>query len=163
MLSGSYDVGKFAVSVEAKNSFHYAKAQLLFILIQTLDFESLLRMVRDEVPFSGGYSTFSVVDILEMDVEVSKLPEFAAVESGPLILAWAVFLCLVMSLPGSNTNLDIDHTSYAQRSFEFAPFNYLQGVLCSSIFKESDVNALNKCSPPYFCFYGNVTPNSLKS
>lgn len=58
---------------------------------------------------------------------------------------------------------DIDHTSYAQRSFEFAPFNYLQGVLCSSIFKESDVNALNKCSPPYFCFYGNVTPNSLKS
>lgn len=54
---------------------------------------------------SGGYSTFSVVDILEMDVEVSKLPEFAAVESGPLILAWAVFLCLVMSLPGSNTNL----------------------------------------------------------
>lgn len=138
MLSGSYDVGKFAVSVEAKNSFHYAKAQLLFILIQTLDFESLLRMVRDEVPFSGGYSTFSVVDILEMDVEVSKLPEFAAVESGPLILAWAVFLCLVMSLPGSNTNLDIDHTSYAQRSFEFAPFNYLQGVLCSSIFKESD-------------------------
>lgn len=51
MLSGSYDVGKFAVSVEAKNSFHYAKAQLLFILIQTLDFESLLRMVRDEVPF----------------------------------------------------------------------------------------------------------------
>ncbi|EEC66579.1 hypothetical protein OsI_32774 [Oryza sativa Indica Group] len=105
MLSGSYDVGKFAVSVEAKNSFHYAKAQLLFILIQTLDFESLLRMVRDEVPFSGGYSTFSVVDILEMDVEVSKLPEFAAVESGPLILAWAVFLCLVMSLPGSNTNL----------------------------------------------------------
>uniref|UniRef100_A0A0E0B7Z3 Uncharacterized protein n=1 Tax=Oryza glumipatula TaxID=40148 RepID=A0A0E0B7Z3_9ORYZ len=105
MLSGSYDVGKFAVSVEAKNSFHYAKAQLLFILIQTLDFESLFRMVRDEVPFSGGYSTFSVVDILEMDVEVSKLPEFAAVESGPLILAWAVFLCLVMSLPGSNTNL----------------------------------------------------------
>ncbi|XP_040384027.1 uncharacterized protein LOC102721481 isoform X2 [Oryza brachyantha] len=60
------------------------------------------------------------------------------VESGPLILAWAAFLCLVMSLPGSNTNLEIDHTSYARRAFELAPFNYLQGVLCSSIFRESD-------------------------
>ena len=51
MLSGSYDVGKFAVSVEAKRSFHYAKAQLLLILIETLDFENLLRMVHDEVSF----------------------------------------------------------------------------------------------------------------
>jgi hypothetical protein len=44
-------VGKFVVSVEAKNSFHYAKAQLLLILIETLDFENLLLMIRDEVPF----------------------------------------------------------------------------------------------------------------
>ncbi|KQJ96095.1 uncharacterized protein LOC100837705 isoform X4 [Brachypodium distachyon] len=137
MISGSYDVAKFAVSVEAKKSFHHAKAQLLFVLIESLDFENLLRMVHDEVSFSGGYSTYSVVDILEMDIEVSKLPEFA-VESGPLILAWAVFLCLVLSLPGSNTNLEIDHASYAQRAFELAPFNYLLGVLCSSIFRESD-------------------------
>lgn len=54
---------------------------------------------------SGGCSAFSVGDILEMDVEISKLPEFSLVESGPLILAWAVFLCLVLSLPESNTNL----------------------------------------------------------
>jgi nuclear pore complex protein Nup188 len=53
---------------------------------------------------SGGYSPYSVADILEMDVEVSKLPEFA-VESGPLFLAWAVFLCLVLSLPGNNANV----------------------------------------------------------
>ena len=53
---------------------------------------------------SGGRSQFSVADILEMDIEVSKLPEFA-VESGTLILAWAVFLCLVLSLPGNNANL----------------------------------------------------------
>ncbi|XP_062200605.1 uncharacterized protein LOC133903312 isoform X2 [Phragmites australis] len=137
ILCGSYD-GKFAVSVEAKNSFHYAKAQLLLILIETLDFENLLQMIRDEVPFSGGCSAFSVGDILEMDVEISKFPEFSMVEAGPLMLAWAVFLCLVLSLPESNTTLEIDHTSYAQRAFEFAPFNYLLGVLCSSIFKESD-------------------------
>lgn len=56
---------------------------------------------------SGGHSTFSLGDILEMNAEVSNLPEFAVVESGPLILAWAVFLCLVLSLPGSNTNLVI--------------------------------------------------------
>ncbi|TKV94370.1 hypothetical protein SEVIR_9G289900v4 [Setaria viridis] len=138
ILCGSYDVGKFAVSVEAKNSFHYAKAQLLLILIETLDFENLLRMIRDEVPLSVGCSTFSVGDILEMDVEISKIPEFSMVESGPLVLAWAVFLCLVLSLPESNANLEIDHTLYARRAFEFAPFNYLLGVLCSSIFRESD-------------------------
>nr|CAB3494991.1 unnamed protein product [Digitaria exilis] len=138
ILCGSYDIRKFAVSVEAKNSFHYAKAQLLLILIETLDFENLLRMIHDKVPLSVGCSAFSVGDILEMDVEISKLPEFSMVESGPLILAWAVFLCLVLSLPESNTNLEIDHASYAQRAFEFAPFNYLLGVLCSSIFRESD-------------------------
>lgn len=54
---------------------------------------------------SGGCSAFSVGDILEMDVEISKFPEFSMVESGALILAWAVFLCLVLSLPESNTNL----------------------------------------------------------
>jgi len=138
ILCGSYDVGKFVVSGEAKNSFHYAKAQLLLILIETLDFENLLLMIRDEVPFSRGCSAFSIGDILEMDVEISKLLEFSMVESGPLILAWAVFLCLVQSLPGSNANLEIDHTSYAQRAFEFAPFNYLLGFLCTRIFKESD-------------------------
>lgn len=52
-----------------------------------------------------GCSTFSVGDILEMDAEISKFPEFSMVESGPLILAWAVFLCLVLSLPESNANL----------------------------------------------------------
>ncbi|CAN6299788.1 unnamed protein product [Urochloa humidicola] len=138
ILCGYYDVGKFAVSVEAKNSFHYAKAQLLLILIETLDFESLLRMIRDDVPLSVGCSAFSIGDILEMDVEISKLHEFSMVESGPLILAWAVFLCLVLSLPESNANLEIDHTLYARRAFEFAPFSYLLGVLCSRIFRESD-------------------------
>ncbi|KAI4976560.1 hypothetical protein ZWY2020_050167 [Hordeum vulgare] len=137
MLSGSYDVGKFSVSAEAKRSFHHAKAQLLLILIETLDLENLLRMVHDEVSFSGGYSQYSVADILEMDIEVSRLPDFE-VESGPLLLAWAVFHCLLLSLPGNNANLEIDHASYAQRAFELAPFNYLFGVLCSSIFRESD-------------------------
>jgi hypothetical protein len=46
-------------------------------------------------------SAFSVGDILDI-IEISKLPEFFMEESGPLILAWAVFLCLVQSLLGSN-------------------------------------------------------------
>jgi len=32
---------------------------------------------------SGGCSAFSVGDIMEMDVEISKFPEFSMVESGP--------------------------------------------------------------------------------
>ncbi|GJN02268.1 hypothetical protein PR202_ga19601 [Eleusine coracana subsp. coracana] len=117
------------------------------ILIETLDFENLLLMIRDEVPFRCELLDFIQVtfqwigtfgDILEMDVEISKLNEFLMIESGPLILAWAVFLCLVQSLPGSNASLEIDHTSYAQQAFEFAPFNYLLGFLCTSIFRESD-------------------------
>ncbi|KAI4976566.1 hypothetical protein ZWY2020_050173 [Hordeum vulgare] len=133
MLSGSYDVGKFSVSAEAKRSFHHAKAQLLLILIETLDLENLLRMVHDEVSFSGGYSQYSVADILEMDIEVSRLPDFE-VESGPLLLAWAVFHCLLLSLPGNNANLEIDHASYAQRTFELHPLIiYLESFISAFI------------------------------
>ncbi|KAE8804130.1 hypothetical protein D1007_19881 [Hordeum vulgare] len=103
MLFGSYDIGKFSVSAEAKRSFHHAKAQLLLILIETLDLENLLRMVHDEVSFSGGYSQYSVADILEMDIEVSRLPEFE-VESGPLLLAWAVFHYLLLSSAPASTH-----------------------------------------------------------
>ncbi|XP_020110275.1 uncharacterized protein LOC109725483 isoform X2 [Ananas comosus] len=139
MLSGSFDVGKLAVSVEAKNSFCYAKAQLLLILIETLDLENLLQLVHDEVPFRQGFSAFSLLDVQEMDAEVSSLSDLGFRESGPLILAWAVFLCLLSSLPESNTDLfTIDHTSYARQAFEAAAFIYLLEILQSNTLRESD-------------------------
>lgn len=51
ILSGSCNFGKLAVSTEALNSAYDAKIQLLLILMETLDLESLLQMVHDETPF----------------------------------------------------------------------------------------------------------------
>lgn len=129
MLGGSYDASKIAVSVEAMSSFYHVKAQLLFILIETLDLENLLRMVHDGVPFRYQYfnllccsfiffseflfyiiylvismifseasCAFSLTDIQEIDAEVSNFSEELERESGPLVLAWAVHLCLVSSM-----------------------------------------------------------------
>ncbi|XP_073009852.1 uncharacterized protein [Typha latifolia] len=140
MLCGPFDVGKLAVTVEAKNTFCHAKAQLLLILIETLDLENLLRMVHDEVPFREGFSAFSLSDIQEIDAEVSSLSELRIVESGPLVLAWAVFLCLLSSLPESTTSLfmEIDHTGYVRQAFEVAPFRYSMDILCSDTMREAD-------------------------
>lgn len=43
---------------------------------------------------------FSSSDILEMDSVISSIDIYERKEAGPLILAWAVFLCLITSLPG---------------------------------------------------------------
>lgn len=50
-LSGSYNFGMLAISPEALSSFYQAKVQLLLILIEALNLESLLQMVHDEIPF----------------------------------------------------------------------------------------------------------------
>lgn len=46
-----------------------------------------------------GIIAFSVMDIQEIDAIISGLDSFEMKEAGPLILTWAVFLCLVLSLP----------------------------------------------------------------
>lgn len=51
ILSGSFNFEKLAISTEALRSSYQAKVQLLLILIETLDLESLLQMVHDEIPF----------------------------------------------------------------------------------------------------------------
>ena len=51
ILSGSYNFEKLAVSTEALRSSYQTKVQLLLILIETLDLESLLQMVHDAIPF----------------------------------------------------------------------------------------------------------------
>jgi hypothetical protein len=66
MLGGSYGAGRIAVSVEAMTTFYHLKAQLLFILIETLDLENLLRMVHDEVPFRYQYQSACAVSFFPL-------------------------------------------------------------------------------------------------
>ncbi|XP_008788374.2 uncharacterized protein LOC103706141 isoform X1 [Phoenix dactylifera] len=141
ILCGSFNIRRLAVSVEARNSFFHAKAQLLLILIETMDLENLLGMVHDEVPFRQGYSAFTLSDIQEMDAEVSSFTDLGTIEAGPLILAWAVFLCLLLSLPdrqNSGMLMEIDHTEYVRQAFEAAPFNYLLEIVRSDTLRNSD-------------------------
>lgn len=51
-----------------------------------------------------GASPFSLVDIQEMDSIISSFNAFETKEAGPLILTWAVFLCLISSLPKKEEN-----------------------------------------------------------
>ncbi|KAJ3682573.1 hypothetical protein LUZ60_015146 [Juncus effusus] len=136
MLGGSYDMSKMAVSVESMKSFSHAKSQLLFILIETLDLENLLKLVHDQVPFSEASCAFSLTDIQEIDAELAKFSDELAIESGPLILAWAVHLCLVSSLPGSS--MEMDHVNYVRQAFECGPFVYLLEIISSDPLTESD-------------------------
>lgn len=45
-------------------------------------------------------SVFTLADVQEMEAIISTFNAFETKETGPLILAWAVFLCLISSLPG---------------------------------------------------------------
>lgn len=51
MTAGSSNFVKLGVSAEACKYCYRAKIQMLLILIETLDFESLLQMIHDEIPF----------------------------------------------------------------------------------------------------------------
>ncbi|KAI3989451.1 hypothetical protein MKX01_022726 [Papaver californicum] len=141
MLLGSYNFAKLAISVEAKNSLYHSKVQLLFILIETLDLENLLQMVHNQVPFRQGHFVFSLVDIQEIDGVISSFNATETEEAGPLILAWAVFLCLVSSLPEKQEHSfleEVDHVGYVSQAFEAAPLNYLLEILHNDLLKDSD-------------------------
>lgn len=99
MISGACNFGKLAISSEAVQSIYHAKVQLLLILIETLYLENLLQMIHDETPFREGNISLTVSDIQEVDAIISTFDAFETKESGPLILTWAVFLCLISSLP----------------------------------------------------------------
>lgn len=141
ILSGACNFGKLAISSEALHSSYHAKIQLLLILIETLDLEILLQMVHDEMPFRNGFSVFTLTDVQEMDAIISSFNAFELKEAGPLILAWAVFLCLISSLPGKEENdvlMEIDHVGYVRQAFEAASLNYFLEIVQSDILKESD-------------------------
>ncbi|KAK3195082.1 hypothetical protein Dsin_026392 [Dipteronia sinensis] len=141
IVSGSYNFGKLAISNDALKSSYDAKNQLLLILIETLDLENLLQMVHDETPFRTGALAFSSIDVQEMDALLSTFNAFEMKEAGPLILAWAVFLCLISSLPGREENrvlMEIDHVGYVRQAFEAASLSYFLEILHSDLLEESD-------------------------
>lgn len=51
-----------------------------------------------------GCTLFSLTDVQEIDAIISGFNAFETKEAGPLILTWAVFLCLISSLPGKQEN-----------------------------------------------------------
>ncbi|KAG2239471.1 hypothetical protein Bca52824_091717 [Brassica carinata] len=141
ILLGSYSFWKLAVSAEAQHSACRVKIQLLMILIDTLDMENLLQMVHDGVPFRSGACVFSIIDVQEMDATISSLNTLEVKEAGPLVLAWAVFLCLISSLPGKEESpflMEIDHVSYVHQAFEAASLSYFFEVLQSNVLNDFD-------------------------
>ncbi|XP_062080892.1 uncharacterized protein LOC133785690 [Humulus lupulus] len=86
-------------------------------------------------------SHFSVIDVQEMDAIVSSFNGFETKEAGPLILTWAVFLCLISSLPRKEENnvlMEIDHISYVRQAFEAASLRFFLEILESDLLNESD-------------------------
>ncbi|CAN8276683.1 unnamed protein product [Cochlearia groenlandica] len=143
ILLGSNNFRKLAVSAEAQQSACRVKIQLLMILIETLDMENLLQMVHDDVPFRSGSFVFSIDDVQEMDATISSLNTHEVNETGPLVLAWAVFLCLISSLPGKEEIpflMEIDHVSYVHQAFEAASLSYFLEILQTNLL--SDFNGL---------------------
>ncbi|XP_058002713.1 uncharacterized protein LOC110643732 isoform X2 [Hevea brasiliensis] len=141
ILFGLYNFEKLAISTEALKSSYHAKVLLLLILMETLDLENLLQLVHDEIPFRSGASIFSLTDIQQMDALLSSFSAFEVKEAGPLILTWAVCLCLISSLPGKEENkvlMEIDHVGYLRQAFESESLSYFVEILDSSLMKESD-------------------------
>ncbi|KAK9129506.1 hypothetical protein Sjap_009993 [Stephania japonica] len=149
ILSGSFNSNMLVISNDARNYFDHCKVQLLLILIETLDLENLLQMVHDEVPFRQGSTLYSSADIQEMDAIVSSFNSFEAEEASPLVLSWAVFICLISSLPekqDSNLVMEIDHVSYVQQALKSAPLIYLLKILKCNILKNLDGPSAGYCS-----------------
>lgn len=55
----------------------------------------------------NGASSFSLIDVQEMDALVSTFNVFETKEAGPLFLAWAAFLYLLLTLPGKDGKNDL--------------------------------------------------------
>nr|KYP39665.1 hypothetical protein KK1_039024 [Cajanus cajan] len=141
VLAGDFNLGKLAITTEAQQLAYHAKVQMLLILIETLNLENVLQMVHDEVPYRKGVSTFSMTDVQEMDALVSTFNAFEMNEAGPLVLAWAVFLYLLLTLLEKDENnelMEIDHIGYVRQAFEAGSLHYCLEILECDILKEYD-------------------------
>ncbi|RZB79156.1 hypothetical protein D0Y65_029491 [Glycine soja] len=143
ILAGDYNLGKLAITTETQQLSYHAKVQLLLILIETLNLENVLQMVHDEVPYRKGVSTFSMTDVQDMDALVSTFNAFEMKEAGPLVLAWAVFLYLLLTLVEKDENnelmvVEIDHISYVRQAIEAGSLRYCLEILECDILKDYD-------------------------
>ncbi|KAG9139871.1 hypothetical protein Leryth_015251 [Lithospermum erythrorhizon] len=131
----SYNFGKLAISTEVIHSISHAKATILLILIETLDLESLLQMIHDNISFRQGSVAFTLSDIQEIDAIISGVNPIER-EVGPILLAWATFLCLISSLPDKPEDIvpfDIDHVGYVHQAIEGGCLKYFLQILESDI------------------------------
>ncbi|KAG6410877.1 hypothetical protein SASPL_128950 [Salvia splendens] len=143
IVNGSYNFQKLAISPDAIRAIYHAKVQLMLILIQSLNLESLLQMIHDNISFRQGSLSFSEMEVQQIDSMISSFNTFEYKELGPLILAWALFLCLVSSLPEKEENnmlMEIDHIGYVRQAMEASSLRYFLDILESDTFKYSDVS-----------------------
>ncbi|KZV41118.1 hypothetical protein F511_09314 [Dorcoceras hygrometricum] len=141
IVTGLGNFQKLAISPEATSAIYHAKVQLLLILIEALNLDSLLQMIHDSIPFRQGQIAFSETDITEMDTIISSLNASEVKEMGPLILAWAVFICLISSLPKkeeTNMLLEINHIAYVRQAFEASSLGYFLEILQSGTLKDPE-------------------------
>ncbi|CAA0807688.1 Protein of unknown function (DUF3414 [Striga hermonthica] len=149
IVTGSYNLQKLAITPDAIRSIYHAKVQLLLILIEGLNLENLLQMIHDNIPLRQGSIGFSEMDVQQLDSVISGFNAFEAKEEGPLILSWAVFLCLISALPEKEKNvllMEIDHVGYVRQAFEASSLEYFLEILQSDTLKYSDGPVAGYCS-----------------
>ncbi|KVH88159.1 hypothetical protein Ccrd_024450 [Cynara cardunculus var. scolymus] len=96
-----------------------------------------------------GNISFAMSDIQEVDAIISSFDAFETKEAGPLILTWAVFLCLISSLPEKqehNVLMEIDHVGYVRQAFGAASLNYFDEILHSNFLKDLEGPIAGFCS-----------------
>ncbi|XP_073159038.1 uncharacterized protein [Henckelia pumila] len=141
IVAGLCNFQKLAVSPEANCAIYHAKVKLLLILIEALNLDNLIQMIHDNIPFRQGQISFSEIDITDMDTIISSLNAIEDKEMGPLILAWAVFICLISSLPKkeeTNVLMEINHIGYVRQAFEASALGYFLEILQGDALKDPE-------------------------
>lgn len=100
-LSGLYQKAELFFACFFLVCFNLFGSSSIFYVLRIPDFQFclVLTILLRKLFIRQGGSVFTLSDIQEMDAEVSSFTDLGTIEAGPLILAWAVFLCLLLSLP----------------------------------------------------------------
>ncbi|XP_059074406.1 uncharacterized protein LOC131045463 isoform X2 [Cryptomeria japonica] len=138
IITGCSNIGKLAVTQVAQKYAQVVKYQVILIVIEALNFENLLHMVYEGVPFSQGSHAFSLGDLQEIDDLISDIISSEAPEVGPIMFAWAIFICLVSMLTKTEnqTRVEIDHSAYIRQAYERGAPNTILLMLQSEIFED---------------------------
>lgn len=93
------------------------------------------------------------MEVQQMDTIISSFNAFESKELGPLILAWALFLCLISSLPEKEeNNLLMVHDSVIQsKSYNYHAciFGFAMSVFFKMHFLLSGDRSHRLCSSSY--------------